>query len=109
MATASKADRDKALEYLREYLKPGDTVYTILRHVSRSGMARDIGVVAMVNGEPYAITHLVAQVMGLRQSDVGMGSGVRVTGAGMDMGFSIAYDLAWAMFGDGYTLKHRWL
>ena len=106
MARISKADHDKALEYLREYLKPGDTVYTILRHVSRSGMARDIGVVAMVNGEPYAITHLVARVLGLRRTD---SDGVRVTGVGMDMGFSIAYDLAWALFGDGYTLKHRWL
>lgn len=35
-------ERQEAIERLREILKPGDTVYTIIRHVSRSGMQRSI-------------------------------------------------------------------
>lgn len=35
-------ERQQAIERLREILKPGDTVYTIIRHVSRSGMQRSI-------------------------------------------------------------------
>ena len=42
MTKAQKAERDQARETLRKYIKPGDTVWTILRHVSRSGMQRRI-------------------------------------------------------------------
>lgn len=47
MARLSKSDRlerDEAIARLREWIKPGDTVYTILDHVSRSGMMRHIRV-----------------------------------------------------------------
>lgn len=37
--------KDEARKRLKEVLKPGDTVYTILRHVSRSGMTRHISLV----------------------------------------------------------------
>jgi hypothetical protein len=39
---ADKAERDRCIEDLRTLLKPGDTVHTVLRHVSRSGMFRRI-------------------------------------------------------------------
>ena len=39
---ATKAEKAEALARLREWLKPGDTVYTILEHVSSSGMSRAI-------------------------------------------------------------------
>lgn len=47
MTKQHKADgeRRKAIEQLREWIKPGDTVYTILDSVSRSGMSRQIRVV----------------------------------------------------------------
>lgn len=37
-----KADREReeAITKLREWIKPGDTVYTILDHVSSSGMSQ---------------------------------------------------------------------
>ena len=34
MTKASVTDRENAIAQLRELLKPGDTVYTILRHVT---------------------------------------------------------------------------
>ena len=45
MTKAQMAERDEAIANLREILKPGDTVYTILRHVSKSGMSRVIDAV----------------------------------------------------------------
>ena len=45
MTKAQQAERDEAREKLRKWLKPGDTVYTVLRHVSRSGMMRTIQVI----------------------------------------------------------------
>jgi hypothetical protein len=27
----------------------------------------------------------------------------------MDMGFHLVYNLSWAVFGEGYTLKHEWV
>ena len=41
----TKQERQDAIERLRSMLAPGDSVYTILRHVSRSGMSRSISLV----------------------------------------------------------------
>lgn len=44
MTKARKQEQTEAIAKLREWLKPGDTVYTILEHVSSSGMSRSIRV-----------------------------------------------------------------
>lgn len=36
-------------------------------------------------------------------------NGIKVEGAGMDMGFHLVYSLSQRLFGDGYKLSHRWL
>ena len=41
---AKEKEQQEAVRGLREILKPGDTVYTNLEHVSRSGMSRVISV-----------------------------------------------------------------
>lgn len=42
--TKRETERQEAIQHLRELIKPGDKVYTVLRHVSRSGMTRGIDV-----------------------------------------------------------------
>ena len=43
MATkAQQAEQTEALKRLRAWIKPGDTIHCVLRHVSRSGMLRVI-------------------------------------------------------------------
>ena len=94
-----------ALEYLHSYLKPGQTVYVILRHASKSGMSRSISAVIPTiskEGKPgiYDITHLVAQAC-----DLAMDShhgGVKIGGVGMDMGFALVYDLSCTMWPSGF-------
>lgn len=110
MARYSKSDIAEATESLKRWLKPGDTVYLVLRHVSRSGMRRTIGVlIPRKDGNPLDFIHpnySVACVLGYRAA-IADRDGVIVDGAGMDMGFHLVSSLAQALFGDGYALKRR--
>ena len=122
----SKQDVTEARERLLTLLKPGDTVYTVLRHVSRSGMQRRISLYAIVDGQPAGLDWAAAAVIGAnlhRDRD-----GIVVGGCGMDMGFHLVYNLGCALWpkGDGvtatgrngstkpeydggYLLNHRWM
>ena len=44
-ANGKRLYRQQVIDELKSYLKPGDKVYTILRHVSASGMQRRISLV----------------------------------------------------------------
>ena len=128
----SKKEVSESMEYLHKFLKPGSTVYTVLRHVSRSGMSRRIDLYAMVCDEKGGshmayLSHAAAVVMG----DSRPNDGIRVGGCGMDMGFHLVYNLGHTLYpngfklakgqygrnGDtsghdtdgGYALKHSWL
>lgn len=102
MTKAQKAtERAAAIERLREWLKPGDTVYTILRHVSRSGMSRSIALVKPDDDDMTDLTWSAAK------AGVGSGldrdrGGVKMGGCGMDMGFALVYELSHVLFPDGF-------
>lgn len=124
---------NQALEQLRAWLKPGDTVFTIVRHVSRSGMSRSISVFASIDGQPQDITYQASRVIG--ESVDQKHGGIRMGGCGMDMGFALVYALSRSLFRDGfgcigercpsndhsngdrdnqhrdggYALRHRWM
>lgn len=126
MTKAQQSERDECITRLRETLKPGQTVYTNLKHVSRSGMQREIGMHIVEAGEIRWITGLAARAMGDR---IGARDGIVIGGCGMDMGFALVYNLGRTLFpagfkvegrgrnGDtsgwdndgGYALKHRWI
>ncbi len=113
MAKISKTERETALANLRKWFPKGSTVYTILRSVGRTGMSRTIGIVSIEtdNGEPIVLhpNYAVSVVLGLRWKSGGIGDGVMIQGAGMDIGFEIAYRLGRVLYDDGYALKHRWI
>jgi hypothetical protein len=103
MTKRAIAERDEARAKLREWLKPGDTVYTILRHVSASGMSREIGVVILQpDGKGGTVdlhpNYLVGKAIGER---IGKRDGVIMGGCGMDMGFQLVYMLSWALWPEG--------
>lgn len=99
MTKLEQQERDEAIAKLREWLKPGDTVYTVLRHVSRSGMQREIAVVVMKDGQPLHPNYSVAKALGCRQ---GKRDGLIIGGCGMDMGFHLVYSLSRTLFPDGF-------
>lgn len=105
-----QADRDEAIAKLREWAPPGTTVYTVLDHVSSSGMSRAIRVVIPYTLEDGTIDHVhpnwaVGEVLGLRhwkrhgrEQDA-----LVVSGCGMDMGFHLVNSLSYALYGSGYA------
>ena len=126
-----------AFDYLHKVLKPGSIVNCILRHVSKSGMTRAIDFYTFrVDKETgkvlrHYLTPAIETVAGYRQNK--RHGGLTVGGCGMDMGFSVVYNLSYAMYPDGfipadaglhgrngtpateldtnggYALKHEWL
>jgi hypothetical protein len=101
-----------AVAQLRELLGAGDTVYTVLRHVSRSGMSRRIDCYKMTAEGPRYLSSYVADVLGYPEPK----DGIRVDGCGMDMGYHLVNSLSTALFcPNGYThegayaLKHAWI
>ena len=111
--------KDEALARLREVLQPGATVYTILRHVSASGMTRWISPIVIRDGQPFDLTHLVRIALGWPASP--KHEGLKVGGSGMDMGFHLVYSIGQGIFtgedvpesayhrAPGYLLTQRWL
>ena len=96
----TKQDVAESRSLLLKWLKPGDTIYTVLRHVSRSGMSRKIDLYKIEDGQPIFLTGHAAKVLGERW-DFDRG-GIVVGGCGMDMGFHLVYNLSYALFKDGF-------
>ncbi len=93
-------DKSEAIARLREWFPVGATVYTILRHVSRSGMRREIGIVAILpDGTTRHPNHAVSKALGWT---MGKSDGVKVGGCGMDMGFHLAYSLSHTLYPTGH-------
>jgi len=92
---------------LRQTLRPGDTVFTILRSVSRSGMLRRISLVLLEDGTPWHLDAWASWALDYSLSPTA--EGLPVTGCGMDMGYHLVDSLSWALYGRGYVLRHRWM
>jgi len=106
------------IKYLKQLLRRRKCVYTVLKHVSRSGMYRRIAVLVPYKNEIRNISGYVADVLGLECTNGSVG----VSGGGMDMGFHIVYNLSLFLYTDsklragdfgspeaGYILQHQWL
>lgn len=90
------SEKAEAVAQLRKLLRPGDRVYTVLRHVSASGMSRRIDLYTIKKGEPVFLTGYVGKALEYRHSRDG---GLVVGGCGMDMGFHLVHSLGYALWG----------
>lgn len=100
MTKAQQSEQNEARETLRKLFPPGSRVGTILRHVSRSGMSRSISVVVQDEDGIRDVSYLVARALGDKiDRDRG---GVKVGGCGMDMGFSLVYNLSATLYPEGF-------
>ena len=112
----SKKERQERIEHLRSFLVPGETIFTVLRHVSRSGMYRAIDLFVMRDNQPSRISWGVACALDGVRYDT-RHDAVGVTGCGMDMGFDVVNGLSYTLHGmkdsdagrAGYTFEHRWM
>ena len=111
--TARAREQREALERLKEWVKKGDTLYTVLRHVAPSGTSRNIDIYKFKKCdrhgrvEKFYLSVNVAQALGwpMAKDD----NGIKVGGAAEDMGYHLVHVLAQKMFGEGYALKHDWI
>ena len=94
-------------EQIKKYIKKGDTVYTICRKVSASGMYRHISVLIKSEEIILNLSYSIAEILGMRYKD--KTNAIGIAGCGMDMGFHIVYELGHHLFGDGYAIKQRWI
>lgn len=135
MAKYSKAEVQESLARLRKTCPPGTTVYCTLRHVSRSGMMREISLHVVKKGALVPISWHAARVLGWPINDGRSHWALRVSGCGMDMGFHTVNALSYKLHGydgrgadadgaesrgvpftprrghfrAGYSLRHEWL
>lgn len=98
----TKSEKDEARARLLSILKPGDTVYTVLRHVSRSGMQRRIDLYS-IDKTDGSLTYLTRSAAVLGSDTVSDKGGIIVNGCGMDMGFSLVSNLSRYLWPDGFT------
>jgi hypothetical protein len=109
VTTATKTEKSYGFETL-ERLPKGTTLYTILRHVSASGLTRWMSVCYFQDNEPRWIRveeHNAYLKVGWNSLD--HGADYKVRGTGMDMGFGLVYELGQLIHGDGYYFNQRWL
>jgi len=97
----AKARTEEARAGLREVAQPGDVLYTVLRHVSRSGMYRVVDVYSMQDQQeagvqPVRITGWVADALGWKYDK--KHEGIGVSGCGMDVGFEVVYNLGRVLY-----------
>ena len=119
MTKVKQTERDEVIASLREMLPHGSTVYTNLRHVSRSGMQRSISVhIVNQDGEISDVSWRVVKALDWSWDD--RRHAVKVSGCGMDMGFHLVHSLSYVLHGrenhggegktrSGYTLTQAWL
>ena len=116
----NELDRESSRAFLLEVFNKQDrpTVFTVLRHVSASGMSRDISHFTIHDGELMNITWHVSKVSSANSSlrERNGFNVVRVNGCGMDIGFHSVYSLSIALFcpnkydhDSAYKLNQRWL
>lgn len=122
-AEGQKRYRAQVLRDIKKIVKPGQTIYCTLRHVSASGMQRRISLHTIHKGELVSLDFSTAILTGRTRSDKG---GIVCNGCGMDMGFDLVYSLGYAIWpkgtpkphgrrngepdsDGGYALKHCWI
>lgn len=92
--------QDASSEYLKKILHPGDTVYTLLDHVSKSGVFRVIRLFISRKDSRVEISYDVARACSMKYSL--RHDGIEISGGGMDMGFELVYNLSSVLFAEKF-------
>jgi hypothetical protein len=103
----NKKDQLNAINELSTILRdiPGDTIYTVIRHVSTSGMQREISVKMIDSGRIIHLDWLVSIALGKK---IGKNNGIVMKGCGMDMGFALVDNITHTC-GNGKRFRHEWI
>ena len=86
-------------------IKRGATIYCELRHVSSSGMLRVIDLIVIRKNKPLHVGYAAAQILDEKWDRDRQG--IRIGGAGMDMGFALVYALGRKLYPRGFKVDGR--
>ena len=78
-------------------------IYTLINHVSQSGMLRIIDVFALRNNNKIWLSPLIEKMTSYNRDNTR--DGLRVGGCGMDMGFAVVYAFSKACFPTGFKYR----
>jgi hypothetical protein len=103
----TKAMQLEAAKELNNILKdiPTDTIYTVIRHVSTSGMQREISVKMIDAGRIIHLDYLVSTATGRK---LGKHGGIVMKGCGMDMGFALVDGIN-HLFSPSKKFRQEWI
>ena len=101
-AKGKELHRQQSIEKVKAMLEGVDTVYGIIRHVSASGMSRDIDLYIIKDNRPVYLTGYASTILDYPMSK---NRGMKVCGCGMDMVFHCVSSLAQAIGRDYKTLR----
>ena len=101
-------EKQEATATLLTLVKPNDVIYTDVKSVSSSGMSRQIACYIAYNNEQgqarvKEITWHIAKACDLK---IGSKGGLVVGGCGMDMAFSVVYNLGRTLWPNGTPEPH---
>jgi hypothetical protein len=96
---------DEAIDLLKENVKEGDTIWTIVRWYSKSSGMRIIDLIVIKENKPLFIGRQASAAL-QRKYDEDK-EGLVTGGWGMDFAFDLVYRLSEKLFGSGYKLEKR--
>ena len=88
-----------------QHIKYHSTIYSIIKHVSKSGMTRHISFFYIEDNEPHYITNKISDLLGYRMNK--HHDALVVGGCGMDMAFSVVNNLEDQLNSCLRTPKHK--
>ena len=77
----SVKERQESINYLKDMLKEGDTLYTTVNHVSKSGMTRYIKTILIRDNKPLYLDYHISKVLEWPIND--KYNGIKVGGCGI--------------------------
>lgn len=99
-------DLTARIEQAKKSFPEGTTIYTVVKHVARSGMMRRIAPIVIVKGEARNVSAIVSDVLGWKWTD---DDAVQVSGCGMDMAFHLVSRFAEEVHGHYDKFRHKHL
>lgn len=99
--------KQEAIEDMKRFFPRGSTVYTICRHVAKSGMLAAYSLVGFVDGSDVHPNYSASIVTGRRLKDYNGHAAIVVRGCGYDRAESIVESLAVELYGDARALTKR--
>ena len=104
---SKKQEQQQAQAELSKILNEinSDTIYTVIRHVSNSGMQREISVKMIDAGRIIHLDWLASTALGMK---IGKHNGIVVKGCGMDMGFHLVDNIK-RTCSPSKSFRHEWI